>query len=445
MTQISNIIGHINERIWRDDPEKTGGILGTLLKLLRVSILLVRNFNDRNTRLRAMGLVYLTLLSVVPLLAITFSLLRAFGIHNKFRDVLLTLVEPLGEQGSEVVDYVLEFVGSMQMEGLGIAGGLVLVISVISALQMVEAALNDVWHVRTPRRLVSRISTYSVIIIVGPLLGFSAMAFMTGISSSGFMVKFSEVSIIGEMVAMSGRTVPFFLACAGFTFLFMFMPNTRVKPQAAFLAALISAVFWIIIGIVFSALVVTSARYAAIYSAFASMVLFMMWTFMSWMVVLIGARGSYLLQHPDYIVEKAIDLELSIEQEERLALRVLQLVGRHFYGNKKPWSLEALASYLKVPWLSLERMLIILEHGRYLTRTSDGPGRFVPGKPFEEVKLAEVLSYIRNKTPGRQASGFRGDRSPMLNKIVRGAEDASNQTLSDMTLKDLAQEDGLEN
>lgn len=388
-----------------------------------------------------MGLVYLTMVSIVPLLALSFSLLRAFGVHNQFRDVMLKMVEPLGVQGNEVVDYILTFVDSMQIEGLGLIGIGVLLVAVISALQMVESALNEVWHVRRPRRLVQRISTYVVIMIFGPLLGFSAMAFMTGISHSGLMMEITRVPYLGQLIEMTGRLIPFLLASGGFMFLFMFMPNTRVKARPAFRAAIISAGFWVIIGIVFSALVVSSGKYAAIYSAFASLVIFMFWLLMSWMVVLIGARGAYLLQYPDYIVEKPIDLELSIDQRERLALRVLQLVGHHFYTNQKPWTMESLASYLKVPWLSLERTLNILVNGGYIEPTAADPHGYIPGKPFEDISLSDVLYYIRVNTPGRQSAGFKGDRSPMLNSIVGNLSKVSGDVLNTTTLKDLALEE----
>jgi membrane protein len=440
MKQIFELFTSLNERIWKDDALELRKPFGTLLLMLRVSLLLIDDFRNPTTRLRAMGLVYLSIMSIVPLLALSFALLRSFGVHNQFRDIMMRGVEPLGEQGGEVVDFILSFVDSMQIEGLGYAGLGVLMIAVISALQMVESALNEVWHVKRRRRLVHRISTYVLIMIVGPLFGFSAMAFMTGIASSGLMTQIGELPYIGSLVDMTGRLVPFLLASVGFTFLFMFMPNTRVKARPAFLAAIISAVFWIIIGIVFSLLVVSSAKYAVLYSAFASLVLFMLWLLVSWMLVLIGARGAYLLQYPDYIVESSVDLELSIEQEERLALRVLQLVGAHFYTGQPAWTLEQLASHLKVPWISLERMLTILSKGRYVQSTGDDTSRYVPGRPFEEVKLSEVLHYIRTKTPGRRSSGFSGDRSPMLNSIVGSLADASAQALTSTTLKDLALE-----
>ncbi len=439
-----NLIRQLNQKIWSGDPKDFPPLKATGIRLVRVTLLLIRSFGDASIRLRAMGLVYLTLMSVVPLLAITIAILKAFGFHHQLRDIMLSFVEPLGDQGSEVVDYILEFVSAMQLEGLGVIGVAVLVISVVSALQMVEMALNEIWHVQAPRRFVQRVSTYFVTVIVGPLLGFFSIAAMTALSNSTFVGKISEISLLGQMVAMTGRLVPFLIAAAGFMFLFMFMPNTRVRARSAFLAALISAAFWVVFGITFAALVVSTGRYAAVYSAFASLVLFMLWTFSSWMVVLIGARGSYLLQHPDYIVERSIDLELSIEQEERLSLRALQLIGRNFYSGKAPWNLEELAAHLNAPWTSLERILGILERGHFIVKTGKEPFTYLPGKPFEESRLSDVLNFVRNRTSGRQSVGFRGDRSVLLNTVVGGVADATREALGEYTLKDLALEEETE-
>ena len=120
--------------IWTADLSQFGRAGVFFLQLVRVCILLVRQFQNRQIRLRAMGLVYLTLISAVPVLAFTVSILKSFGFHNRFRDVLMTLVEPLGDQGSVVVDQALEFVDSMQIQGLGFAGVLVLIISTLLSL-----------------------------------------------------------------------------------------------------------------------------------------------------------------------------------------------------------------------------------------------------------------------------------------------------------------------
>lgn len=167
-------LSRLHNILWAVDLSNLRRIESFFLQLLRTCILLIRKFQDRQIRLRAMGLVYLTLISTVPILAFTFSLLKSFGIHNRFRDVLMRLVEPLGEQGGEVVDQALRLVDSMQIEGLGFAGIAVLLFATLSALQMIEAALNEIWHVRERRNLRDRLQTYFLMITIGPVLAFGA-------------------------------------------------------------------------------------------------------------------------------------------------------------------------------------------------------------------------------------------------------------------------------
>lgn len=429
-------LSRLHNIIWAVDLSNLRTIESFFLQLLRTCILLIRKFQDRQIRLRAMGLVYLTLISTVPILAFTFSLLKSFGIHNRFRDVLMRLVEPLGEQGGEVVDQALRLVDSMQIEGLGFAGIAVLLFAALSALQMIEAALNEIWHVRERRNLRDRLQTYFLMITIGPVLAFGALALTAGAASNSIVTAMENVPLLGVFVAEAGRWMTFTIAVLGFSFLFFVMPHTRVKLAPALWAGVISAAAWMLIGSLFSYAVVSSGRYDAIYSAFASLVLFMFWQFLSWMVVLIGAHGSYLLQHPDYIVDKPIELELSIANQERLALRVLQLVGQRFYSGASAFTFDTLNRTLKVPWQALDRTLILLKKGGYLNETASDQATLVPAAPFETIRIDEALEYFRQAGYSRRKRRFEGDQSSLLHEFMA----SKSGTTSPLTLKDLALE-----
>lgn len=396
--------------------------------------MLVRKFRDRQIRLRAMGLVYLTLMSTVPILAFTLSVLKSFGIHNRFRDVLMSLVEPLGEQGGEVVDKALGFVDTMQIEGLGLFGIAVLLFAALSALQMIESALNEIWHVREPRSLRDRLQTYFLMITIGPILAFGALALTAGAASNSIVAAMENVPFLGFLVAEAGRWMTFTIAVLGFSFLFFVMPHTRVKLAPALWAGVISAAAWMLIGSLFSLAVVSSGRYDAIYSAFATLVLFMFWQFLSWMVVLIGAHGSYLLQHPDYIVDKPIELELSIANQERLALRILQLVGQRYYSGAPAFTFDSLNRALKVPWQALDHTLTLLKKGDYLSETAADPATLIPAAPFENIRIDEALEYFRQAGHSRRKRRFGGDQSALLHEFLTMKREAT----SPLTLKDLA-------
>lgn len=426
----------IHNIVWGINVANLTKIESFFLQLLRVCILLTRKFRDRQIRLRAMGLVYLTLMSTVPVLAFTFTILKSFGIHNRFRDILMSLVEPLGEQGGQIVDQALEFVGSMEIEGLGLAGIAVLLFATLSALQMIEAALNEIWHVRKARNLLERFQTYFLLITIGPILAFGALAFTAGLASNSLVTSVESVPFLGYLAAEAGRWMTFGIAVVGFSFLFFVMPHTRVRLMPALWAGIIAAGAWILIGWAFSALVVSSGRYDAIYSAFASIVLFMFWQFLSWMVVLIGAHGSYLLQHRDYIVDQPLELELSIINQERLALKVLQMVGNRYYTGGDPHTFETLNWQLRVPWQALEQTIALLQKGRYLADTQDDTASFVPGSPFEEITVEDALAYFRQAGHARAKRPIESDPSVILKETL----DPRPNGQDTLTLKDLALE-----
>lgn len=426
--------------IWTADSSQSGRAGAFFLQLLRVCILLVRQFQNRQIRLRAMGLVYLTLMSAVPVLAFTVSILKSFGFHNRFRDVLMTLVEPLGEQGSVVVDQALEFVDTMQIQGLGFAGVAVLIIATLSALQMIESALNEVWHVRRARSLLERIQVYFLIITIGPILAFGALAFTTGLAANDYVSTFQNFGVLGTLFEHAGRGLTFIIAVAGFSFLFWVMPHAKVRLGPALWSSVISAGAWMLIGWFFSLLIVSSGRYDAIYSAFATLVLFMFWVFLSWMVVLIGARGSYLLQYPEYIVDKPIELELSIADQELLSLRVLQLIGARHYAGQKPHSFDSLNSHLQVPWQVLETTLESLERGRYIAETSDEQGTYVASAPYEDIRVLDALNHFRQAGKSRKRRAFHGGRSKLISEYFANSDEVTEGSAKGLTLKDLALE-----
>jgi len=138
-------------------------------------LILVRDLVDGQLTLRAMSLVYTTLLSIVPLLALSFSVLKAFGVHNQIQPMLLRFLEPLGENGAEIAHNIIEFIQRMNVGVLGAVGLVLLLYTAISLMQKIEESLNYIWHVHRPRPLADRFSRYLSVLLVGPILVFSAL------------------------------------------------------------------------------------------------------------------------------------------------------------------------------------------------------------------------------------------------------------------------------
>ena len=176
---MNNAIMDIYERgaqwLWNDDLRTLSGPRRWLVIAMRMLVVLARQLLGGQLNLRAMSLVYTTLLSVVPLLAVSFSVLKGFGVHNQLEQVLLNFLAPLGAKGTEVANNIIGFVENVKVGVLGSLGLVFLLYTVVSLVQKVESSLNYVWQVERLRALAQRFSSYLTVIMVGPVLMFTAL------------------------------------------------------------------------------------------------------------------------------------------------------------------------------------------------------------------------------------------------------------------------------
>ena len=233
-----------------------------LYKTGRSLYALIRDFIGGQLTLHAMSLVYTTLLSIVPLLALSFSVLKALGVHQKMEPFLYQFFQPLGPDGMEMADRILGFVDNIKVGVLGSVGLAVLVYTVVSLVQKIERSFNMIWRVPEMRSLAQRFSNYLSVIMVGPLLMVSAIGISATIFSSSFVQTLIAIEPFGSVILLISRFTPFFLVVGAFTFVYVFIPNTRVKLRYAFMAGLIAGVSWQAAGMLFASFVAGSAKYA---------------------------------------------------------------------------------------------------------------------------------------------------------------------------------------
>ena len=155
---------------WLFEPPESliGKPLWTLARILRYPYALVRDVMRGDLTLRAMSLIYTTLLSIVPLIALSFSVLKGLGYHRDLEPVLYSFLEPLGDRAYELTAQVMGFVDNVRGGVLGSIGLVFLLYTVISMVQKVEESFNFVWRVEQPRSLGRRFSEYLCVMVVGP-------------------------------------------------------------------------------------------------------------------------------------------------------------------------------------------------------------------------------------------------------------------------------------
>jgi len=427
------------EIIWRTPTESFSRAQEWLVRVTRLAVVLMRDLTKGQLNLRAMGLVYTTLLSIVPLLAISFSVLKGFGVYNQIEPILLGFLEPLGEQGVEITSNVMGFINNINVGVLGSVGLGLLLYTAVSLVQKVEEALNFIWHVNRQRSLGERFSRYVSALLVGPLLVFSALGITAAVASLGVVRDAMEIEAVGWIASRVGRFVPYALVIGAFTFLYSFMPNTRVRLKPALVGGLVGGIAWQSAGWAFAQFVALSTKFAAIYSSFAIVILFMLWLYLSWLVLLFGSSVAFYVQNPAYLVRTGGEPRLSNRMRERLALVVMSLVGRNHLDGRLPWSADALARFLTIPTRAIDELLVALQARNIITTTGDEPPGWLPVRDLDNVSAIELLNTVRTAGEDQYLNTLALPISEAAEQVLRRYEDAADAALQGVTVKDLAE------
>lgn len=429
---------HVSRHIWQVDITSFGRAKAVLIRSSRIVYLVVRDLLDGQLSLRAMSLVYTTMLSLVPLLAVTFSVLKAFGVHTKIESVLGNMLAALGPKGAEITSKVVGFVENTRVGVLGAVGLALLIYFVVSLVQKVEGNLNFIWRVSQSRGVAQRFSEYISVILVGPVLVFAALGVIASISSNALVQRLLTVEAIGTIAYLVGRLIPYVLVCAAFTFFYVFIPNTRVRFRSALVGGIVAGVLWVTVGWLFASFVATSGKYAAIYSGFAVLVLFMIWLYVSWYILLVGAQIAYYHQHPQISGARAQWHHLLAgSMGERLALLIMYLIGYNHYFNKPYWTTETLAAQLGLESEPVQAMLAELVQDGFLVQTADETVGYVPARDIETITLKGLLDAIRGSDREIAYAESIAHVVPQLEHIMAGIDKAIGNALSGQTLKQL--------
>lgn len=427
----------LNDLLWKKDLTAMPSWQASTIKLLRILQAVIGDLSGGLLTLRAMGLVYTTLLSLVPLLAVGFSVLKGFGVHNQIEPILQRALTPLGEKGAEITAYIIIFVDNIKVGILGAVGIALLFYTVVSLIQKIESALNYTWRITEYRSLAQRISDYLSIIMVGPVLVFAALGITATITSSTIVTSISSIEPFGALINIAGKFLPYLLIIAAFTFIYILIPNTKVKFISALTGATIAGILWQTAGLLFASFVAGSTNYTAVYSSFAILILFMIWLYLSWLILLIGAAISFYHQHPEQIRAGRRGLALSCRLKEKIALLAMYHIGKSFHNNKKAWSLNDLAKRINISTDALSTVIKSLIHNNLISRSCDQEISYLPSHSLENISIIDILFAIRSEEEGATLNPDILKSEHVIDQLTIDIEGSVHNHLNTQSLRDL--------
>ena len=434
---ISTLRNKIDNIVWSPLLETRFGRPGRWLAIaLRYTVALLRDMFQGQLAMRSMSLVYTTLLSIVPLIAFSFSVLKGLGLHNELEPQLFKLLEPLGPQGAEITQKIIDFVDNVRG---GVLGGISLaffIYAAIAMVQKVEESFNYVWYVGTPRSFARRFTEYTIVLLIGPVVIAIALGMIASLRSNTIVQYLLQQELLGPVFVAASKLTPYLLVTGVFTFLYKYMPNTTVRFRSALLGGLAGGFIWATLSAVFATFVAYATARQAIYASFAVAFTALVWLYLNWLVLLIGAQLAFYHQNPAFLRIGRQEPRLSNAMRERLALNIMFLVGRAFRKGQPFQTTNALAESLRIPSIAVQPIVTGLEADSLLTTGENE--ELLPAREMSRMRLRDILAVVRER--GETGSYRNPAWTPEITALGKQLDAAVNTAVADKTLADLLDE-----
>ena len=413
------------------------GLGGAALRVLRYPYAVVRDLLRGEINLRAMGLVYTTLLSLIPLLAFSFAILKLFGGHRDLEPIVYEFFRPVGgAAATELTRRVVQFANHVSSGIVGSLGFALLAWTLVGTIKKVEDSFNFLWHVEQPRSFARRIAEYTTLLIAGPVLLVGFISLSHSALGSAPVQEVVRWPLLQHLRGTGIALAPYAMVTAFFTAAYIMIPNTRVHWRPALTGALVAGVLWAAVGKMFTALVVYSTRLTIVYAGFAFVVAALLWTYFGWLILLAGAQLSFYVQNPAYLRLGLQQLRLSSVELEQLSLKLMYFVGRTHVAGGRRWTVNRLATELGLPGIAVAQMASALERAGLVIVTDND--ELIPARDIGRIGVYEILEIARNQRSGHVAP--RDVQIPPVDRILTNLDEARRRGCGELTLRDLVDE-----
>lgn len=425
----------INGYLWHRDGAEMPRWQRALRRSAQIFAAIIRDLFQGQLSLRAMSLVFTTVIGFFPLLALTFAVLKGLGVHNALEPTLLTLLQPLGSEANAFTADILRYVDAIQVELIGITSVGLLLYFVLDMMRKIESSFNYIWSVKRGRSWSSRVSEYLFAVIVSPLLLFLSITITSSVNTNFFRSVLENLSYGILIIEALAFVAPILLMSLAFAFAYSFLPNTRVQFASAFIGGLVTTIIWKLMGSVFQGFFIASAR-ESIYLAFATVVAVMFFVYIGWLVALIGSSIAYYHQYPSKTRIKRGENNLSIAQHEELGLAVAAVIINRFNAGLEPLSELELSATLSGQPLVIEDSLVTLEKIGLITRTADEPPLYLPTRSVQSCTLFDVWKALRNHNSNGLQLSMKSSDQKLVQQFYEQLDTAVEKELGSKTFTD---------
>jgi membrane protein len=395
-------LNFIKTDIWRIRLKDHSRSKSLLIRLVRIVVLALRGFDENKCLFRASALTYYTLLSIVPIIAVMFGVAKGFGLQKQVEAQLLAKME--GQQ--EVVTKIIDFSNSLLantsggfIAGIGVA---FLLWTVIRVLSNIERSFNDIWGVVKPRTFGRKFGDYISMILVCPILWAIAGSTTIFVSSQIQTItdKLPFLENFGPVFWGLLKLLPYCTLWVAFTFIFIFMPNTKVRFLSALTGGIVAGTLFQAVQWVYVNFQIGVTKYGAIYGSFAALPLFLIWLQISWLIVLFGAEVSFAHQNVETYEFEPDCLSASQSFKTLLSLLITQHIVKSFCAGDKPLDASLLSHELEIPVRLVRQILFELSESGVLSevkRNDDKELSYQPAIDAAQITVKFVIDRLRER------------------------------------------------
>lgn len=431
--RLAEIRAYLREGLWRQEFEP-GTWAGRGARLLQFSIMVGEGFVRDQLLLRASALTYFTVLSIVPLLAIVSAVATAVGVTE---NVAGPIIDQIAAGAPQVAETLRQFVATANIGALGTLGAFTLFLTTVLGISNIERALNNIWGVQQERPWSRRLPDYLAVLIVAPLVLGAGLSLATTVKSQWVIQRLLEYPVFEMAYDLGLEQLPTVVLAGGFAFIYWFLPNTSVRPLAAFLGGITSAVGVNAALALYVGFSVGVARADALYGGFAQLPLFFVWTYVFWAVVLFGAEIAFAYQNLALYVREVRGEAAGPAEREAIGLRIALEIARSFRDTGSPWTEDDLSDRLSVPVRTVRDVLVPLQRARIVASVDDSERRTAGwqlGRPADAIQIIDLLGALRGpREPIAGAAEVTRAVEALLAEIHEGeVKAAAGQSLGDV-------------
>ena len=382
--------------------------------------------------IHASSLTFVTLTSLVPILAVGFALIKGFGMRPEQIESVSQMqwFVQMPTQWQEFVQWILNVVNTTNFMALGWIGLAFFVLTAVLLLANVEKSFNRVWGVDKNRSLLRQITNYTSVLVLVPVLVGLAGALKA-------QIAFKQKILSIDANTWAQNLAAFAILWLAIGFLYVFVPNTRVRLRPAFLSSLLTTLLFLGWMRMFTVMQVGVVNYGRIYGAFAAVPVFLFWMYVTWVILLLGAEFAFALQNSDtYRLESAADTA-SMRARILVALMILRRAGRAMDKGKGPFDAAAFARMNKVPIRLINAVVTGLVKRGYLAQVASRDADYVLMRSPETIRIRELVSELMHEGGGHAEIESVVKLDEPLKDTLGKIEKGVTQGFGELTLADM--------